>query len=40
MKLTGTYALTAAVNPNRRTIIGQVIPFGEVGNPGLNGQGV
>jgi len=40
VKLTGTFALTAAVNPTRRTIIGQVIPFGEVGYPGLNGKGV
>jgi hypothetical protein len=40
MKLTGSVPLSAAVNAQRRTIIGQVIPFGEVGNPGLNGQGI
>lgn len=40
MKLTGTFHLDAAVNTGRRTIIGQVVPFGEVGNPGLSGQGI
>ncbi len=40
MKLTGTFDLNAAVNTARRTIIGQIVPYGELGNPGLNGQGV
>jgi phage head maturation protease len=40
MKLTGTFTLDAAVNRERRTIIGQVVPYGETGNPGLNGEGI
>lgn len=40
MKLTGTFTLTAAVNPARRTIVGQVVPFGEEGTPGLDGEGI
>ena len=40
MKLTGVFPLQAAVNQSARRIVGQVIPFGEVGYPGLNGRGV
>lgn len=40
MRLTGTYALTAAVNPGQRRITGMVVPFGEEGGPGLGGEGV
>lgn len=40
VKITGTFALEAAVNTGRRTIIGQIVPYGEVGNPGLAGQGI
>jgi hypothetical protein len=40
VKIDGTFTLTAAVNPARRTIIGTVVPFGEEGRPGLSGSGI
>lgn len=40
MKLTGQFALTAAVNPEARRIIGRVVPFGERGNPSHSGEGI
>lgn len=40
MKLTAAFPLAAAVNTDRRTIIGQIVPYGETGQPGLNGSGV
>lgn len=40
MRLTGTYALTAAVNPAQRRIVGQIVPFGEQGTPSLAGEGI
>ena len=40
MKPTGCFPLTASVNPEHRFIVGQVVPFGEEGQPGLNGGGV
>lgn len=40
MRLTAGYRLTAAVNPEQRRITGRIVPFGEEGTPGLDGERV